>query len=727
MWRHEVINKKCHRIIIRSLVVLSAASYCLPLISYAYDDIVTHPKIVEEAIKASGLDEYLKNKLSCSEGIKKNLKQQGYDQTQAEVNNGLQISSWLSKGSTIEDAPLCRASNHFHDPLKSWSESYVTDYPAISMVCFSSPWSQRYSNITWATGLLDRDGQPISFPDDYLETPPAPNNWTKARNYYYKALTNSASGVRETNFAKTFQAVGQVMHLLEDMAVPAHVRNDFTSHMTFSGATSPDPTKWFNNPFEFYVKKNPYLVSSITPIIPSMYQRHTDYWDANKYIGQDPSLLSNLGLAEYTNINFLSDSSFKISNGTIVSDFPYPQQSSVTRNDDYPIDDPLHPGTMVSRPYFIKTAHGEAGYLLSGVDYMTFVGETITGLQVQPEKTLPPLDDNVHNAYAQMLLPRAVGYSAGLLDYFFRGDISLWPTDTTGEYRIYNFTQEEITGDLAVYYEDDGSDIRRPLPDDAGASGNLVFDIDLSAMTQSVPVRLLPEQTPSPQDKDTYILAFKGTMGNESGAVAGRVKKWWREEWDKGLADNHEWRVIDGANPVVTGGRLTIENVHPNNQRGLYLNLTRLPGTAYGLPRLVTDNTVLWVKVDELSVNSLIPDSACDIAESPYGCSFQGIVIRFSSGPPLVVSLQEQCGDIQNEYGYIYCAGKDESGFGWFVLNELVGVYLYSGLAEWDEKYQQPLYVTSIDLLQQLGPLKESVTPEYRQQKMTVDFIRIED
>ena len=48
--------------------------------------------------------------------------------------------------------------------------------------------------------------------------------WDNAREYYHLALASPSSADRETNFAKTFQSLGQVIHLIEDMAVPAHVR-----------------------------------------------------------------------------------------------------------------------------------------------------------------------------------------------------------------------------------------------------------------------------------------------------------------------------------------------------------------------------------------------------------------------------------------------------------------------------------------------------------------------
>jgi hypothetical protein len=56
------------------------------------------------------------------------------------------------------------------------------------------------------------------------------------------------------------------MHLLQDMAVPAHVRNDFLSHMIFAGISISWPINWFLNPFETYVKNNPALLSVISEI-----------------------------------------------------------------------------------------------------------------------------------------------------------------------------------------------------------------------------------------------------------------------------------------------------------------------------------------------------------------------------------------------------------------------------------------------------------------------------
>jgi hypothetical protein len=51
------------------------------------------------------------------------------------------------------------------------------------------------------------------------------------------------------------------------------------------------------------------------------------------------------------------------------------------------------------------------------------------------------LDNNVHDSYAHQLLPRAVGYSAGLLNYFFRGTLTISAPDRC----LYALTDGSLT------------------------------------------------------------------------------------------------------------------------------------------------------------------------------------------------------------------------------------------------------------------------------------------
>ncbi|MBI5748931.1 MAG: hypothetical protein HZA00_07375 [Nitrospinae bacterium] len=169
----------------------------------AYDDEKTHPEITEKSTRASNLNDYLINNLGFSEGLEKSF---NYN------NENLTILKWLRKGSTDEDSPMCRASNHFHNPLFPWDQSYMSDDTTILGALIRNycnltgwPYSDRKSLVTWGTGYLSPspDGTKISMSNQEW-------GWGNARSYYYLALTSILNTDRETNFSKTFQAVGQV-------------------------------------------------------------------------------------------------------------------------------------------------------------------------------------------------------------------------------------------------------------------------------------------------------------------------------------------------------------------------------------------------------------------------------------------------------------------------------------------------------------------------------------
>ncbi len=45
-------------------------------------------------------------------------------------------------------------------------------------------------------------------------------SWNDARDYYFKALTSQTKAERDEYWGKTFRALGQVMHLIQDWPIP---------------------------------------------------------------------------------------------------------------------------------------------------------------------------------------------------------------------------------------------------------------------------------------------------------------------------------------------------------------------------------------------------------------------------------------------------------------------------------------------------------------------------
>ena len=188
------------RKIISVLPLLILFSYT---VIYAHDNIIVHPAITEIAVGKSNIDQYIKDNLNLKNGLKTTLQPVG-NQT---------VLYLLSKGSIDEDIPLCRAGNHFHDPLKSWDAAAMCDSPWwINTYCIF--WSPYYSDVTWATGFTAPTSTPIPYNPGNEKSP---NMWANARSLYLSALTATNQNTRENNFAQMFTALGQVLHLIQEV------------------------------------------------------------------------------------------------------------------------------------------------------------------------------------------------------------------------------------------------------------------------------------------------------------------------------------------------------------------------------------------------------------------------------------------------------------------------------------------------------------------------------
>ena len=151
----------------------------------------THRIINEDLAKRSFLGNYLKEQLGLQDGV-----YQSFDSKM--------IWELLGDGGEDEDnILLLRMVNHFHNPI------YNSGFSGIWNTVFLSGMSA----IDWAMQPVDT--QPYQH-----------YSWNDARDYYYKALTSEDKATREANFTDTFRAIGQVMHLVQDISVPEHTRNN---------------------------------------------------------------------------------------------------------------------------------------------------------------------------------------------------------------------------------------------------------------------------------------------------------------------------------------------------------------------------------------------------------------------------------------------------------------------------------------------------------------------
>ena len=243
------------------------------------------------------------------------------------------------------------------------------------------------------------------------------------------------------------------------------------------------------------------------PLAPVATARLTD---TDRYVGGNPAVTTGalIGLAEYTNANFLSeDRIFTENDVDPLKRCPYPNRSSVTEQDfDVRIN-----GATVKRRYFVKTADGATGYRLASVGLLRDYQQRFN-LDWTRFRESPALDEGVYRDYAARLVPRAVAYSAALLDYFFRG--LLVPFGNDRSFGFVNGSDETMDGTFTLYYDDAG-EVRRPVP---GAQWTRV----LAPLGVVEDLNVSPPSSPAAKEPGKYMLVFRGALGSERDAVVGR-------------------------------------------------------------------------------------------------------------------------------------------------------------------------------------------------------------
>ncbi len=407
------------------------------------------------------------------------------------------LQDWIVQGAGDEDVPLCRSARHFHNPLAvfPWDDAGLrTGNAVVTAACGPSPYA---SSARWSQlGPSLQDG--VTGGGNW--------SWQDARNFFFDGLTALDPARREASLARTFQALGHQMHFLQDASVPAHVRNNThllgdayerdvdrllaTERSRFEALAAPAM------PFDRRLLDIP--VGSPVPV------PITRAWDADLYDGTNPAVMNStrIGIAEFANANFVSQD-------TIFRDFRFPSQADIEPGQRF-----LGPGTNQVRQYFRKRAG-----TFPQVEF--FVVQT---LRNDPTAIAPigfpqfhVADRQVTLSYAAHLLPRAVGYSAGLLQYFFRGAFVI--TQVPGRVplpgiitvTVQNTSSERMTGNIGLFTDD---------PDGTRHFAGGALSLDLAPGETGPAQDIVLAIPPTATGPRAYAAVFTGQLGGEPMAIA---------------------------------------------------------------------------------------------------------------------------------------------------------------------------------------------------------------
>ncbi|HEY3178766.1 MAG TPA: hypothetical protein VGL25_07785 [Casimicrobiaceae bacterium] len=283
-----------------------------------------------------------------------------------------------------------------------------------------------------------------------------------ARDYLYGALTANSEAQRKGFFGRLFQTVGHVMHHLQDMAQPQHVRNDphcdqaacvvLTSALGLNQIFGPSLFEKYTDldhptdPLRQVRRNLPFLSSGSDPVFPpgiaanNPFKKPRDFW---RTTAPGSDIGPGKGISEYTNRNFFSA-------GTIST--PYSSPHWPTVSDWYSPSEVANIQTLLPGTSLSGTVHF----------FATSVTDALSGTSVENKRALSDalLDGDLAQVYSstgnggylvfalnrfnydaahQLLIPRAVAYSAGLINYFFRGQLEITLPDE-GVYGIIDHT-----------------------------------------------------------------------------------------------------------------------------------------------------------------------------------------------------------------------------------------------------------------------------------------------
>lgn len=293
-----------------ALIILSLFFYFLSDSSFGYGTTYSHPKLTKEIV---------------------NLYNRFYPENQI----SLQEIEWLVKGAIEEDTPL-RYINHFYDPI------------------YNQPWLGR---------------NPVALTaKDWAQSPNYQLIFAKGNQSWQKAINSYIKGDKKSSFI----ALGHILHLIEDMAVPEHTRND--THLPYVD----------ESPYEKWVEQS--------------------IQKTNLSFSRTPKMLINLG-SYFDSLAFYSNNHFFSKNTINTSKYSYPKLIECNDNLKY---------GFVSG---IKIKYG-CGVVEDKIFRLIKITREVDWRN--PEiKPIYELDPNVLFDYFSLLGPKAVSHGAGVIKLFF--------------------------------------------------------------------------------------------------------------------------------------------------------------------------------------------------------------------------------------------------------------------------------------------------------------------
>lgn len=267
------------------------------------------------------------------------------------------LKEWIIDGGFSADEPEAdQAMVHFYNPLRqpNYLTDQLNDAPGGSII------NPQISAYNWAFGT---SGNKYSF--------------TLGRKYYKDALASTDPDNK--NYGNAWRSVGETMHLMSDMTVPAHVRND--GHAPHLGL-------W--DPYEYFTDTTDIDLYGTTGTAATGFGNYRHTYPGE---GNIDSLMTDV--ATYTNTHFFSKDTVPM------------YQQDTTNNGEQAFSKPTLTIDPKFTGYYTGTVEGKS---------IPMARQSMTGwIWDTPSITV---DQTVCNAQREILIPTAIKSSTAVLDAF---------------------------------------------------------------------------------------------------------------------------------------------------------------------------------------------------------------------------------------------------------------------------------------------------------------------
>jgi hypothetical protein len=321
---------------------------------------------------------------------------------------------------------------------------------------------------------------------------------SEAQVCFIRALTNPNKELRQRFARRMFATLGHVVHHVQDMAQPQHTRLDehCDSEVCKSLPSKAGGVLRFDpSGYEDYSRMRQSQIAGLAQL-PVVYSKANpnpifalplDFWKNSNQPGQ--------GLAEFSSENFTTTRTNFVKCTTNPRGYCAPTRAGLPAPNLQNTKDALFasPGAKAPSSYVTNSLGVPMGRISRGLAEADDLVQDIV----------------VFDQYFKTLVPKALAYSIGLINYHFRGEVNAEKSGT-GTVVLSNLSPENIDGDFILSY-DTANGVRQPAFSWKGkiAKGEKVDTGIAVPSVAAVP-------------KDQFILAFTGAIGANLNQVAGK-------------------------------------------------------------------------------------------------------------------------------------------------------------------------------------------------------------